>query len=100
MAALWAPSHGGSPMAERTEVIARLERALATVQRLPQDEFGPLEEQINRLIALVRSGVSEEVEVEVLEKCAKGLFQSLDLSNKVRKRREEGKTVPKGPTSQ
>jgi len=87
-------------MAERTEVIARLERALATVQRLPQDEFGPLEEQINRLIALVRSGVSEEVEVEVLEKCAKGLFQSLDLSNKVRKRREEGKTVPKGPTFQ
>ena len=87
-------------MAERTKVIARLERTLATVQRLPQDELGPLEEQIHRLIALVRSGVSEEVEVEVLEKCAKGLFQSLDLSNKVRKRREEGKTVPKGPTFQ
>ena len=87
-------------MAERNEVIARLERALATVQRLPQDELGPLEEQINRLIVLVRSGVSEEVEVEVLEKCAKGLVQSLNLSNEVRKRREEDKTVPKGPTFQ
>jgi hypothetical protein len=79
-------------MTERTEVIARLERALATVQRLPQDELGPLEEQISRLIALVRRGVSEEVEVEVLEKCAKGLVASLDLSNQLRKRREEGKT--------
>jgi hypothetical protein len=87
-------------MAERTEVIARLERALATVQRLPQDELGPLEEQINRLIVLVRSGVSEEVEVEVLEKCTKGLVEGLDLSNKVRKRREEDKSVPKGPTFQ
>ena len=30
-------------------------------------------------------------EVEVLEKCAKGLVASLNLSNEVRKRREEGK---------